>query len=373
MRVLVTGGGTGGHIYPALAIIKGLKSKYPDTQFLYIGTPNGMEANIVPKAGIEFRAVSVAGLQRRLSLKNVGTVFKALTGYWEARSIIKKFLPHVVIGTGGYVCGPVVLAAAMMKIPTLIHEQNAYPGITNKLLSRFVKMVCVTFSDSTPYFPSKARIQLTGLPVRPEINMAERETGYQKLGLDPDKFTLLVFGGSRGARSINQSMVEVIRAFAGAENIQILHITGELTYNETLDRLAEEGIQLDKTGNIKIMPYLYNMEDAMAVADLIICRAGAATIAELTAKGIPAILVPYPYAAENHQEYNARALEKREAAILIRDQDLKGEELKDLLITLLKDRKGLSKMATNCRQMGIPNALDNILQYVIEIKDGDKK
>lgn len=367
MRVLVTGGGTGGHIYPALAIIKGLKKKKPATQFLYIGTKKGMEADIVPKEGLEFRTITIAGLERKFSWSTMVTLSKVPKGLWDAWRIIKDYKPDVVIGTGGYVCGPVVLIASLMKIPTVIHEQNAYPGITNKILARFVDEVCVTFSDSIKYFPPKTKVSLTGLPVRPEIIKATRETGYQKLNLDPGKFTLLVFGGSRGAQSINEAMISTLKKISVRDMIQVLHVTGSLTFDQTVQALENEGIQLDEKGNIKVVPYLYNMQDALAVADLVICRAGAATLAEITAKGIPAILIPYPFAAENHQEFNALALEKRGAAVMIKNSELNGTSLAEIVLNLYTQKEKLATMATNSRQLGILDAIDKIIDCIEQI------
>jgi len=215
MRVLVTGGGTGGHIYPALAIARGITEKNPRAEILYVGTAKGMEADIVPRAGLPFRTITVEGLTRKLSVKAFVTLLKTCKGCFDAFKIIRGFKPSVVVGTGGYVCGPVVLIASLLGIPTLIHEQNAYPGITNKLLARFVKKVAVTFPESRKYFPAKAEVVLTGLPVRPEIKMTERETAVRALGLDKDKFTVLTVGGSRGARSINKAMIGVISQTAG--------------------------------------------------------------------------------------------------------------------------------------------------------------
>ncbi len=367
MRMLVTGGGTGGHIYPALAIARGIREKYPGAEILYVGTARGMEADIVPKEGFAFQAVTVEGLPRRISPRALVTFGKSLLGIKQAFALLKSFSPDVVIGTGGYVCGPVVLAAALSKIPTLIHEQNAYPGITNKLLARMVSRIMVTFPESVKYFSSQNHITVTGLPIRPDILTAVRETGVKRLGLAGDKFNLLVFGGSRGARSINKAMVEVAGYFAGRTDLQIILVTGMPGHEETLTELAAAGISLDKSGNIMVKPYLYHMEDALAAADLVVCRAGAATLAEITALGLPAILIPYPYAAENHQEYNARALTGREAAVLIKDSELTGVLLRQTINKLLADRPLLAKMAAASLAIGRPQALAEIIKNVDEV------
>lgn len=367
MRFIVCGGGTGGHIYPALAVARGLKQKYTGCEVLYVGTAGGMEADIVPREGIPFVPICAAGLKRRLSLVNFWSCGRALWGVVQALKILRRFKPAAVVGTGGYASGPVVLAAAIWGIPSLIHEQNALPGITNRLLARFVDRVCVTFAGSRAYFGDKKKIKVTGLPVRPEILTAERGRGLSSLGIEPGKFVLLSFGGSRGARSINRAMARVVKDFAGDPGIFIVHATGKNGYEEFFSFLRGEGIELGEIGNVKVVPYIYNMHDALAAADLVISRAGAATIAELTVLGVPAILVPYPYAAENHQEYNARALEREGAAQVILDRRLSGELLSKKIKKLVEDKIMLSKMAQSCRKLGKPRALNDILDCIEEI------
>ena len=367
MRVIMTGGGTGGHIYPALAIARGMQNRFPDAEVLYVGTNRGLEADIVPKANYPFRAITVAGLERKVSLNNFKVLLQAWQGYREAGQIVREFRPDVVIGTGGYVCGPVVLAAARRDVPTLIHEQNALPGITNKILSRFVDQVTVTFEDSVKYFSAKAKVTLTGLPVRPEITQAQRSIAIEALGLQPGRLTLLVFGGSRGARRINQAMLQTIEKYGNDPRVQILHATGQFGYQEFLDEALAKGIKLDKYDNVIIKDYLYNMHDALAAADLVISRAGAATLAELTVLGLPSILIPYPYAAENHQEHNARALDDRGAAVLIKDAELTGAKLIATLEQIIGDRSYLEKMSNASKKMGRPQALNDIIRCVENI------
>ena len=368
MKALITGGGTGGHIYPALAIARGLQEKFQNIELLYVGTKKGLEADIVPKEGIAFKTVEVEGLQRKLSLRLFSSGFKVTKGFFQAQSIVGEFKPDIVIGTGGYVCGPVVLAAALRRIPTLIHEQNAYPGITNKLLARFVDKIAVTFPESIKYFRNQKKVKVTGLPIRPEVLQVNKQEAYVKLNLDPKKKTILVVGGSRGARTLNIAMIQVIKEYQNRENIQVIHVTGNLDYQDTLKRISEQGISMDNHGNISIIPYLYDMASALNVTDLIICRAGATTLSEVTALGIPSILIPYPYASENHQEYNARALETKGAAILIKDSELNGESLVKQIDELLNTDK-LGKMAENSRLLGKPNALESIVGCVQQLLD----
>lgn len=369
MRVLLTGGGTGGHIYPALAIARGIQQQIPETEILFVGTAKGLEADLVPREGFPFRTVTVEGLTRRVSPQALITLLKTCRGCVEAFRILVDFKPSVVVGTGGYVCGPVVMIASLLKIPTLIHEQNAYPGITNKILARLVNQVAVTFPQSKKYFSARANITVTGLPVRPEIGSAERDTAVSALGLDRDKFTVLVTGGSRGARSINKAMVHVITQAAARQDMQIIHVTGQLGFEETITEISSAGIDLSNAGNITVKPYLYNMPEAMAASDLVVCRAGATTIAEITVRGLPAILVPYPYAADNHQEYNARALAENGAAMMILDRDLTGEALWAKIWSMAADKQALAVMADCSRKQGKPGALDQLVQLIVGLAD----
>jgi len=367
LRIVVAGGGTGGHIYPALAIARGIKERHPEAEILYVGNSHGMEADIVPREGLPFVGLPGAGLKRKISVGNIAVLWQNGRGFIQAFGILKSWKPDVVIGTGGFVCGPVVLAAALKKIPTLIHEQNALPGITNRILAKFVDRVAVTFKESLKYFPPSPKIILTGLPVRPEILSASRQEGLKKLGIESSRFLLLSFGGSRGARRINKAMVSVLKRYGGERGLHVLHVTGTSGYDEFLQDCRTAGIDLANNGNFTITPYLYNMQDALAAADLVVSRAGAATCAEITALGIPAILVPYPFAAENHQEYNALALEKEGAAIMILDHELKGDLLCSTIDALLKDRSKLSSMAEASKKLGKRQALKAIVDCIEEL------
>ena len=364
LRFVVSGGGTGGHIYPALAIAGGLAEFYPGAEILYIGSKNGMEAEIVPKEDIQFAGVNAAGLKRKLSLENISVLGQACLGFAKSLDIIRKWRPDAVIGTGGYVCGPVVMAAAMNGIPALIHEQNAFPGITNRILARVAGCVAVTFADSLKYFPANARTILTGLPVRQTILAADREESLKHLGLGKGKLILLSFGGSRGAGTINKTMAEVIQKFAGYQRLHIFHITGKQGYQEFMDEVTAAGVELGALSNVTVKPYMYDMHDILAAADLVISRAGATTLAELTALGLPSILVPYPYAAENHQEYNARALEREGAAVVILDRELNGQLLYDCITGLIDDAGRMAAMRTASKKLGKTSALQDIVACV---------
>lgn len=365
MRVIVTGGGTGGHIYPALAIAKGILALEPESQILYVGTKEGMEARLVPEAGIEFQGVSGQGLPRKVSIETLKVGAKSFKALWETKQILKKFKPDLVVGTGGYVSGPVVLTAAFFRIPTLLHEQNALPGITNKVLARFVRRVMVTFPESIAHFGVGKKLVLTGLPVRSEIGKVSRIEGARRMGLHPGRLTLLVTGGSRGARSINQAMLDVLKQLNSRPDIQVIWATGKATYSETLKALEDSGINW-KRKNWKVLEYLKDMPEALACTDLFIGRAGATTLAELMVAGKPMILIPYPFAAENHQEYNARALEKDGAARVILDQELTGESLWKMIEDLLGSPQKINKMAEAATELGQPNALAKIVKVCFD-------
>ncbi|MFW6305988.1 MAG: undecaprenyldiphospho-muramoylpentapeptide beta-N-acetylglucosaminyltransferase [Bacillota bacterium] len=367
MKAIITGGGTGGHIYPALAVAKSLINK--NWEVLYLGSKGGLEGEIVPAEGIDYNEVDVAPLPRKITFDLFSSIYKTTKGYFQARKYIKDFQPDIVLGTGGYVAGPVVLAASMFRIPTIIHEQNVYPGFTNRLLSRKVDLVALNFADAEKYFSKKvkARFETTGNPIREVILNTEKEKSIKELGLDSYKKTLLVFGGSQGSMSINNAMIDVYKYFAKNDDIQIIHITGKNNYIGIMEKMKDVGIELANNDNYKIMPYLKKMEYAYAVADLIVYRAGATGIAEITASGIPAILVPYPHAAGNHQEYNARTLEKHNAAVIILDEELNGQVLIENIEKLINDNKTLEKMSVNSKKIARPDAAKNIVKIIEKI------
>ncbi len=363
-RVIISGGGTGGHIYPALAIAEKI-SELEETEFLYIGTKYGLEAELVPKAGYNFKTLSVQGLERKLSWQTLVTMKKGVASLGNAATILRDFKPHVVVGTGGYVCGPILLMAAMMKIPTLIQEQNVFPGITNKILSRFVDVVALGYEEAKPHFSTCENIVVTGNPVRPEVLLATREKGRKQFALG-DEFTVLVAGGSRGARSINNAMIEVHEHFKERENIKIIHATGQGEYHRLCQVMGmEEGEDYSRCS--RILPYLHDMPAALAAADLAVFRAGAVGLAELTVRGIPSILIPYPYASEDHQTYNARALVSRGAAKMIVDKMLTGKDLISEIEFFMKNRQELAAMAKACKSLGKPDAAMDIAKKAMTI------
>ncbi len=362
MKVVISGGGTGGHIYPALAIARGIQERLPDTDILYVGTREGLESKIVPAAGFEFAFIDISGINRSSILKASASLAKFPKSIFQAWSIIKQFKPNMVLGTGGYVSFPVVSAGTLFPgCRTFIHEQNAFPGIANRNLARKVDCTMINFPEAARYLKSKS-IKITGLPVRQEIIKVDRGQALIKLGLAENIFTLLAFGGSRGAASINQAMLKFLQEYR-IDDMQVIWITGDSAYEDMAKQLEEAALSSSK---VIIKPFMHNIEDAMAAADLALCRAGASTLSELAILGLPAILVPYPYAAENHQEKNARALIEKKAAEMVIDEFLDGNTLYNKLENLRKDRSRLQKMSLNMKKEARPDALNQILNIILK-------
>ena len=366
MNIIVSGGGTGGHIYPALTIIRAIQHREPAARILYVGTPHGLEADIVPREGIDFIAMDLAGFERKFSFENILRAGRALRAAIRARGIVHDFRPHVAIGTGGYVAGPILLAASLAGVPTLVQEQNVFAGMTNRILAKFATAIAVGMEDAQRVFP-KEKTYVTGNPIRPEVLTATREEGARAFGFDPAKKTVLISGGSRGARSINRAMVEVIAHAAAQTEVQYLHVTGAEEYGDTLARIRNAGVRLEEHPNLRVLPYLYNMPQAMAMAVVAVFRAGATGLAELAARGVPAILIPYPYAAENHQEKNARAMEAAGAAEVILNRDISGAVLEQTLAGLLADDVRRMGMAAAMKRLGKPEAAEEIAALALNI------
>lgn len=364
MKVLITGGGTGGHIFPALAIAKKIKEEHPDSEILYVGTKNSMESEIVPKEGFRFKSIRVKGFTRKLSLDTLKSAKELVLGLNDARKVIKEFSPDIVVGTGGYVCGPLVLIASLKGIPTLIHEQNALPGVTNRILSKFVDRIAGSFEESKKYFKNPKKVIITGNPIRKEILNIDKDSAYRTLGVPSHRKTLLCFGGSGGQKKLNDAMEEVIIKNINDKNLQIIHVTGKRLYNSFMESVHSKGINLSDYNNIKVMPFLFEMPEAQAISDLIITSAGAISTSEITAIGKPSIIVPKSYTTDNHQEFNARALEKNGAGVMVLEKDLNGEMLNDLIMNLLSNKKKLNVMAENSKKLGKVDATEKILSII---------
>ena len=359
LKFIISGGGTGGHIFPAIAIADELRNRHPDCDILFIGAKDRMEMEKVPRAGYPIEGLWISGIQRSLSAKNLIFPLKLLSSLAKARKIIKKFKPDVVIGVGGYASAAVLRMAIVAKIPTLIQEQNSFPGITNKWLAPKVNTICVAFEGLGKYFP-KEKIVLTGNPVREKVVdiQGKREKGFDFFNLKKDVPTLLITGGSLGARSVNQNILNGLNDLV-ASGMQILWQTGKPFYND-----ADKGAKyLD---DVKVHEFIYEMDLAYAVADMVVARAGAITVSELCIVQKPAILVPLPTAAEDHQTKNAMALVNKDAAIIIPDKDA-GRLLVNRVIALMGDKQRKATLHDNLKSLGQRNAACKIADEVIKL------
>ena len=368
MRELLAGGGTAGHINPALAIAGTIKEKRPDAQFLFIGNKDGMEQRLVTQAGYEIKSIVISGFRRSLSPKsmaeNARTVYRTVASSAAAKKLIKEFQPDICIGTGGYVSGPVVREAARLGVPCIIHEQNAYPGVTNKMLAKRVKKVMLAVEAAKPYFKG-APVVVTGNPVRSEILTADKAASRKMLGLD-QRPVILSFGGSLGAQRINESLVDLIARSGKDGRYQHIHAYGK--YGGWFpDALREKGVALDECKNLDIRSYIDNMPTCMAAADLVISRAGAITLSEIQAMGKPAILIPSPNVAENHQYHNAMALVNAGAAEIIEESDLSGTAVIEKADAMLQSAETLEAFSENSRKMAITNANERIYAVVKQV------
>lgn len=365
MKYIISGGGTGGHIYPALAIAKEIKDSDKNADILYIGTKEGLEAELAPKEGIKFQTIRVKGLPRKINKNSFIAIRELLGGLKDSQKIIKDFKPDIVIGTGGYVCGPIVYKAAKNNIPTIIHEQNAFPGITNKILSRYVDKVATTFDEASKYFQYPDKVVNTGNPIRREILNKDKDISYKILNIDSKKPFILSFGGSGGQKKLNDAILDILLNNTWKENYQLVHVTGKRLYDSFMKEIEEKDIKINK--NIRILPYLYEMPDALNIADLLISSSGAITLAETSAIGLPSILVPKSYTAENHQEYNARAFESTGASIVILEKDLTGNILNETINNIIQDHNKRQIMSINSKKMGNIDATKEIYKLIYEM------
>ncbi|WP_147531937.1 undecaprenyldiphospho-muramoylpentapeptide beta-N-acetylglucosaminyltransferase [Bacillus marasmi] len=361
MKIVVSGGGTGGHIYPALALIREINKNVKNAQFLYIGTKQGLESKLVPMEQIPFESIHITGFKRKLSFENVKTIFRFLKGVRDSKKLLKKFKPDVVIGTGGYVCGPVVYAAAKLGIPTIIHEQNSVPGLTNKFLSRYVDRVAICFEEARQFFPEN-KVVLTGNPRASEVLGQDGAVGRESVGLSLDLPAVLIFGGSRGARPINEAVLKSLSQLA-IKPYQVLYVTGDVHYDKVLQEAEISG----NPDNVIIKPFIHNMPQVLAGIDLTVSRAGATTLAELTSLGVPSILIPSPYVTNNHQEKNARALSDHGAAELLLETELNSTKLIKTIDDILLAEHKLDDMKHAAKRLGIPDAADRLYEVMKEI------
>ena len=356
---LFAGGGTGGHLYPAIALAERIKLEEPEAEIHFAGTKKGIEFRLIPQFGYPLHLVSIKGVRRRLTLQNAAVPFYLMWSFIQSAALIMKIDPDIVIGTGGYISGPVLFMAQLFGKPTLIQEQNSYPGITTRLLAKKADRVHLSFEESKKYFKKQDNIRITGNPVRMSDQKISSQVGKLYFGLLPDRPTLLVFGGSQGAQAINEALIRCIDRLLLNADLQIIWGTGESGY-DAVALVAEK-----HAPRVWFAKYISEMEKAYAAADMAVCRAGAMTLAEITLHGLPAILVPYPYAAANHQETNARALEKSGAAIVLKENEL--NNLCSLVLSLFNNPEKRRKMSQAALQASHPNAVDDLVSSIFEL------
>jgi UDP-N-acetylglucosamine--N-acetylmuramyl-(pentapeptide) pyrophosphoryl-undecaprenol N-acetylglucosamine transferase len=359
MRVLIAGGGTGGHLFPGLAIADEFKRRDEKTEVIFVGTEHGIEARVVPREGYPIKFLRAEGLVGVSVMKKIRAITKLFSAITDSHRIIKTLSPEIVIGVGGYASGATMLTACFKSIPTMILEQNSVPGLTNKILGRFVRGVCITYQESISFFP-KVKTYLTGNPVRKQVLKGSIESAYKLFSLEKSLFTVFIFGGSAGARSINMAMIEALNYLHDLRGkVQFLHQTGTKDYEHVREAYRKTGFK----GTIT--PFIYQMGEAYAVADIVVSRAGATTLAELTALGKPALLIPYPYAAGQHQELNARKLLEMGAAKMILNRELKGESLAESIRELFKNEAMRREMQRISRSVGRPDACAKVVDIAL--------
>ena len=364
-RIIISGGGTGGHIFPALAIADAIRAKHPEAKILFVGANNRMEMQRVPDAGYEIKGLPIAGFDRKNLLKNFKVLWLILKSQRMAKKIIKEFAPQAAVGVGGYASGPTLKMAAKMNVPTLIQEQNSYAGVTNKILAKRAKMICVAYEGMERFFPHE-KIKLTGNPVRKNLlDMRSNHKGALKaMNLDENKKCVLIVGGSLGARSINEGVMANIELIRANSDVQFVWQTGKLYFEEMKKRVSEAG----KPENLVVTDFVSNMADALSAADLVVSRAGAGSISEFALLGKAVILVPSPNVSEDHQTKNAMALVNKGAAIYVADSKVK-EELITKALETVNNASVIASLEQNIEKMGKPNAASEIADEVLMLAD----
>lgn len=371
MRIVFSAGGTGGHINPALAAAGEIKRRHPDAEILFIGAKDRMEATLVPNAGFRLETVKISGFYRKISIKNlfknIETVFNVVSSSVQVKKILKDFRPDVVVGFGGYASGPAVRTAAKMGIKTAIHEQNAFPGVTNKTLAKYVDTVMLTNEAAKKHLNCKNEPVVTGLPVRNEILDADRDFARSELHLRDDDILILSMGGSQGAKIINRNIAGMITNLWKNENLVFLHATGEYGREWMPQMLRDAGVEIG--GNVRIVEYINNMEVALPAADIVISRAGASSLSEIEALGKASILIPSPNVAENHQYHNAMSLVNNSAAKIIEEKDITPERLTDEVRDLIDNVDKRRKIGENALKMAMPESKKIICDIIEGLAD----
>lgn len=361
MKVIISGGGTGGHIYPAVAIANELKAKDASIEILFVGAEGKMEMEKVPKAGYKIIGLPIAGINRSNMLANIGLPFKLIKSLWRTYKVIKDFKPNIAIGVGGYASGPTLIMANLLGIPTFLQEQNSYAGVTNKFLAKKAKRICVAYPNMDKFFPAE-KIVMTGNPVRKDIldTESKRTKALEHFSLEADRKTLLIIGGSQGARTINESILAGLNDLV-SNDLQVIWQTGKLFIDK-----AKAGVEAIQSKRVYVSDFIYEMDLAYAAADLVVSRAGALSVSELCLAAKPSILVPLPTAAEDHQTQNAMSLVNNQAAWIIKDAEAR-EKLVDKAIELAENSKAMVELSVNIKQLGRPNAGQEIATEVLKV------
>lgn len=370
MKVLLSGGGTGGHVYPAIAIANKIKENHPDAEILFVGTSSGIESTIVPQNEYDIKTITVQGFKRKIDLDNVKRGVKLMKGLNQARKIVKEFNPDIVIGTGGYVSGPVLFCASSNKNTlTVVHEQNSFPGVTNKILSKKVDLIITCFEEAKQRFPKKGqnKVTLLGNPVREELLKTTKEEARKKINIPMDKKMVLAYGGSGGFKKINDAMVNTVKDMV-KEDIAFIYATGTRFYDHFMSKI--EGIELKEYQ--RIVPYLEDMTNSLSACDIVIGSAGATSLSEITALGKASIIIPKAYTTENHQEYNAKSISENGAGVCILESELTSEILSNTLLDILNNEDKLKSMEKNSKKVGKPEAVNNIYETIINFNKSKK-
>ena len=369
MRVVIAAAGTGGHINPGIAIANKIMEKEPDSKIIFIGTGRGLEKDLVPRAGYELKNIEAYGINRKINLDNIKRLYKTIKAVGQARNILKKFKPDVVIGTGGYICVSVCMAASQLKIPIILHESNAFPGVAVKVMAKKADEILLGFEEAKERIPNARKIAVTGTPTKvnsKRLSAEQKCEVKQQMKLKKDLPVVLFFGGSQGAQSINNAILGIIENKLNQE-YQIVWAAGPGNYDEIKEKLRVKNIDIDNIENTKILPYIYNMQDVMDMSDLVVCRSGAMTITEIATIGKPAIFIPYPFATENHQEYNAKVLEKVGAAKIILDKELNFTKLNNTINNIVKDTETLKTMGESAKRVARADVEENIYKEICQI------
>lgn len=373
MRVIVAAAGTAGHINPGLAIANKIKEQEKDSQIIFIGTTRGLENDLVPRAGYELKTIEAYGLSRQISISNMKKIVTTLKATGKARKIIQKFKPDIIIGAGGYICGPVVWAAHKEKIPVLLHESNAFPGKAVKMLAKKADTVLISFEEARNRIPNAKNIVFTGTPVKIQkqnYNREQKKRILDELGIKEEKPIVLIFGGSQGAQKINEAITGIIENKLN-ENYQMIWATGPKQYDIIKEELEKNNININNIRNAKIVPYIYNMEEIMNVSDVIVSRSGAMTITEISNLGKPAILIPLPNVSQDHQLYNAKVLENIGAAKIILNDELNKENLNTELEKIIKNPDLMKKMGEKAYTKSVVNVKENIYKEIRKLVKGE--